>query len=72
MASVNDGVAKLKRGKHDGSSGDFSNHIINGTPKLCTYYRAVALSSILGKLLDNILLAKCRRAFQTSDLQYGF
>ena len=35
-------------------------------------YRAIALSSILEKLLDNILLDKCSRVFQTSDLQYGF
>ena len=35
-------------------------------------YRAIALSSILGKLMDGILLVNCSRVFQTSDLQYGF
>ncbi len=35
-------------------------------------YRAIALSSILGKLLDKILLLKCNHVFLTSDLQYGF
>ena len=33
-------------------------------------YRAIALGSILGKLLDIILLRKCSNVFQTSDLQY--
>ena len=112
--SVNDvmeGVAKLKRGKHDGYKGHFSDHVINGTNRLyiqlslvfnsmlihgycpkdfllstlvpipknkqkslnCSdNYRAIALSSILGKILDNILLVKCSTIFQTSDMQYGF
>lgn len=35
-------------------------------------YRAIALSSVLGKLLDKILLCKCESIFTTSDLQYGF
>ncbi len=35
-------------------------------------YRAIALSSILGKLFDNILLHKCEDIFLTSDLQFGF
>lgn len=35
-------------------------------------YRAIALSSILGKLLDHILLSKYQAVFNTSDLQYGF
>ena len=38
-------------------------------------YRAIALSSILGKLLDNILLVNCSQhgqVFETSELQYGF
>ena len=35
-------------------------------------YRAIALSSILGKLLDNIILVKCQNIFHTTDLQFGF
>ncbi len=35
-------------------------------------YRAIALSSILGKLLDKVLLTRCSSVFQTSDLQFGF
>ena len=35
-------------------------------------YRAIALSSVLGKLLDNILLDKCCSVFARSDLQFGF
>jgi len=35
-------------------------------------YRAIALSSVVGKLLDTILLQNCSRVFQTSDRQYGF
>ena len=35
-------------------------------------YRAIALSSILGKLLDQLLLNKYNHVFNTSDMQYGF
>ena len=35
-------------------------------------YRAIALSSVMGKLLDKILLESCQNIFCTSDLQYGF
>ncbi len=35
-------------------------------------YRAIALSSILGKLLDHMILTKYQDVFKTSDLQYGF
>jgi len=35
-------------------------------------YRAIALSSILGKLLDHLLLIKFQDVFITSNLQYGF
>ncbi len=35
-------------------------------------YRAIALSSVMCKLLDKILLVKCQQVFATSDLQYGF
>ena len=37
IADIVEGVVKLKRGKHDGNKGYFSDHIINGTPKLYTY-----------------------------------
>jgi len=111
VSDILDAVNNLKRGKHDGNRGYFSDHIMNGTPRLHVQlsllfnsmlshgyvpkdfllstlvpipknkrkslnnsdnYRAIALSSILGKLLDKILLFKCNNAFQTSDLQYGF
>ena len=111
VSNIIDSISRLKRGKNDGNRGHFSDHIINGTPKLYIYlsilfhtmlshgcvpgdflistlvpipknkrkslnnsenYRAIALSSILGKLFDNILLVKCNRVFETSDLQYGF
>ena len=35
-------------------------------------YRAIALSSVMGKLLDKILLDKCSDVFTTSMYQYGF
>ena len=35
-------------------------------------YRAIALGSILGKLMDNIILCNCEKVFSTSDLQFGF
>ena len=35
-------------------------------------YRAIALSSILGKVLDNLILLKYHDVFSTSDMQYGF
>jgi hypothetical protein len=35
-------------------------------------YRAIALGSILCKLLDHILLVKCSHVFTTSKYQFGF
>ena len=35
-------------------------------------YRAIALSSIMGKVLDHVLLAKCDDTFSTSPWQFGF
>ncbi len=35
-------------------------------------YRAIALSSILGKLLDHLILVKYDNIFNTCDMQYGF
>ena len=37
-----------------------------------TNYRGIALSSIFGKLLDQIVLAKFADKLVTSDLQFGF
>ena len=36
------------------------------------YYRAIALSSILGKILDNIIITSQRNVLKTSDLQFGY
>ena len=35
-------------------------------------YRAIALSSVIGKILDNVLLLKYHDVFNTSSMQYGF
>ena len=35
-------------------------------------YRAIALSSILGKVLDWAILISCDNVFTSSDLQFGF
>ena len=35
-------------------------------------YRAIALSSVAGKLLDHVLLLKCSDTFSTSPWQFGF
>ena len=35
-------------------------------------YRAIALGSVFAKVLDNIIMQKCKRNFRTSDLQFGF
>ena len=35
-------------------------------------YRAIALSSILGKIIDRIISDKCSYAFNTMDQQFGF
>ena len=35
-------------------------------------YRSIALSSIVGEVLDNIILTKHANFFVTSDLQFGF
>lgn len=35
-------------------------------------YRGITLSSILGKVLDNILLLKYNEVFSTTDMQFGF
>ena len=40
-----------------------------GKPKTT---RAIALSSILGKLLDNIIITSQRNVIKTSDFQFGY
>ncbi len=35
-------------------------------------YRAIALSSVFGKLLDNVILIKYDDVLNTSNMQYGF
>ncbi len=35
-------------------------------------YRAIALSSVMGKLLDHIIMRKCKDVFTTSHYQFGF
>ena len=35
-------------------------------------YRAIALSSILGKILDYIIITSQRNVIKTSDLQFGY
>ena len=35
-------------------------------------YRGIALNSLLGKILDHILLTNYKNVFQTSDRQFGF
>ena len=35
-------------------------------------YRAIALGSLFGKVLDNIIISKCRSKLCTSELQFGF
>lgn len=35
-------------------------------------YRGIAITSIFGKLLDHIILDRCRDLLVTSDLQFGF
>ena len=104
-------LQSLKCNKSDGRLGHSTDHIINGTNKLCVYlsllftgmlrhgyipnamlistmvpipknqkkslnssenYRAISLSSILGKLVDLIILNKNSNVFNTSDHQFGF
>ena len=35
-------------------------------------YRGIALNSLLGKIIDHILLTNYKNVFQTSDRQFGF
>ena len=100
----------MKGSKHDGKTGHYSDHIINGRSKLHVFlsllfskmifhgcvpngfhlstiitipkskrkslndsndYRSIALISVLGKLLDRVILSKHYDKFATSDYQSG-
>ena len=104
-------VEGLKKGKHDGNLGQYSDHLIYSTPRfqcclslllnsLLTHnvvpenillstvspipknkrksmnqsnnYRAIALSCVIGKLLDKVILSKCQELTDTSQQQFGF
>jgi len=110
MAQVRENILFIKGSKHDGQTGHYSDHIINGRSKLHVFlsllfskmifhgcvpdgfhlstlvsipknkrksfndsskYRAITLSSVLGKLLDRIILSKHYDKFATCDYQYG-
>jgi len=65
--------------KHACIPSDFSISTLIPIPKhrkkslnVSDNYRAIALSSILGKVLDHILLVNCSSSFTTSDHQFGF
>ena len=58
---------------------DFTLSTLTPIPKNCkkslndsSNYRAIALSSVLAKLLDNIILQKSRNVFKSCDYQFGF
>ncbi len=58
---------------------DFLLSILMPNPKIkckslnCSdNYRAIALSSVMGKLLDHIIMRKCKDVFTTSHYQFGF
>ena len=111
VADIINNVKLMKCNKHDGLTGHYSDHIINGSNTLFVFlsllfssmlthgcasdglkistlvpipknkrkslndsnnYRAIALSSVIGKLLDRIFLSKYCDSFATSDYQYGF
>ncbi len=104
-------VHKLKRNKHDGHRGLYSDHLKNAPRSLLLHlgyllnsclvhgfspgafgvsilipipkskfkskndpsnYRSIALSSILNKVLDKILIVKCKAGLSTSPYQFGF
>ena len=110
-AVIKGAVNKLNSNKSDGSSGLYSDHILNGGDELFSHvadlfnamvhhsytpadmllstlvpipknrkkslnssqnYRSIALSSILGKVLDHAILKTYNSTFVTNDLQFGF
>jgi hypothetical protein len=111
LEDIKKAVVHLKHGKHDGSTGHYTDHLIHGTERLHTYlallfssmlhhsyapesfmlstvvpipknkrkslcdsgnYRGIALSSVLGKVLDWVILIQNEDIFSTSDQQFGF
>ena len=65
--------------RHGISSDEFLVSILIPIPKghrvdtgSSSKYRAVALSSIYGKILDNIFLSVQQEEMKTSDLQFGY
>ena len=110
-ADVVESVSALKRGKHDGNLGQYSDHLIHGSRRFLCHlalclnsllshnivpqnmllstvspipkdkrksmndsnnYRGIALSCVVGKLLDKIILRKCQALVDTSYQQFGF
>jgi len=110
VAQVSENILFIKGSKHDGQTGHYSDHIINGTHKLhvnlsllfssmifhgcvpdglhlstlipipknkrkslndSSNCRAIALSSVLGKRLDRVILSKHYDKLATSDYQCG-
>jgi retron-type reverse transcriptase len=104
-------IKNLKRNKHDGMKGLYSDHLKNAPQALHHHlatlfksciihgfspsefgksvmipipkdksksksdpgnYRSIALSSILNKVLDKIIIKKCQAELATSDYQFGF
>ena len=55
IPDIVEGVVKLKRGKHDGNKGYFSDHIINGTPKLYTYLSLLFNSMVVFLMISLFL-----------------
>ena len=108
---ISKAAAQLKRDKHDGNAGLYTDHVKNAPNLFYQHlselfnavmrhafapdafrvsvmipipkntrkslnnsenYRAIALSSILNKLLDKIILKKCSSALESSPYQFGF
>ena len=80
-AILNQHLAKLYTGmlSHGVCPEEFSSALLVPIPKNMRRslndsdnYRSIALSSILSKILDKVILAKCKAALKTSDHQFGF
>lgn len=108
---VDRAIRRMKRNKHDGARGLYSDHLKNSPESLWVHlshlfngcllhgfsptefslsvmqpipksarksksdpnnYRSIALSSILNKAMDTIIIRKCQVNLSTSDYQFGF